>query len=301
MTAVDPISQMPDATPSAEPRGGPSVLRMLLGIQLRRYREAGGIAPEKAGYEIRASRSKISRMENGHTGFKERDVADLLTFYGVTDDQVRAGMLSLARQSNAQSWWAKYDDILPDWFEAYLGLEEAASLIRIYEIQFVHGLFQTADYARAVTTIGRRSAPAEAIERRVSLRMQRQSLLTGPDPPRLWSIIDEAALRRPIGGREVMRAQLKHLIEVADLPHVTLQVVPFRSGGQAAAGGSFTILRFAEPDLPDAVYIEQLTSALYLEKREDVDYYMETMDRLGNEAGTPAASLKALASAIRTI
>jgi hypothetical protein len=301
MTAVEPINEMPDAPPPAEPRGGPSVLRMLLGIQLRRYRETSGITPEKAGYEIRASRSKISRMENGHTGFKERDVADLLTLYGVTDDQVRAGMLSLARQSNAQSWWAKYDDILPDWFEAYLGLEEAASLIRIYEIQFVHGLFQTADYARAVTMIGRKSAPAEAIERRVSLRMQRQNLLTGPDPPRLWSIIDEAALRRPIGGREVMRAQLKHLIEIADLPHVTLQVVPFRSGGHAAAGGSFTILRFAEPDLPDAVYIEQLTSALYLEKREDVDYYMETMDRLGNEAGTPAASLKALASAIRTI
>ena len=221
-------------------------------------------------------------------GFKVRDVADLLTLYGVTDDQVRDGMLSLARQANAHGWWSKYGDILPDWFEAYLGLEGAASLIRTFELQFVHGLFQTEAYARAVTLLGHKAAPGEEIDRRVSLRMKRQDLLTGPQPPRVWSVIDEAALRRPLGGRAVMRAQINRLIEVARLPHVTVQVAPFRRGGHAGAGGSFTVLRFAEPGLPDVVYIEQLTSALYLEKREDVDHYMEVMNRLSAEALTPA-------------
>ena len=228
-------------------------------------------------------------------------MADLLTLYGVTDERQREEMLSLAVQSNDQSWWAKYGEVLPDWLDAYLGLEEAASLIRIYEIQFVHGLFQTEDYARAVTTIGRRNAPAEAIDNLVSLRMRRQRLLAQREPPRVWSIIDEAALRRPIGGRQVMRAQLKHLIQVADLPHVTLQVVPFRRGGHSAAGGAFTILRFAEPDLPDAVYIEQLTSALYLEKRQDVDHYMEVMNELSTEALTPARTTRFIAEITREI
>ncbi len=163
------------------------VLRMMLGIQLRRVREAAGVAPDQAGYEIRASRSKISRMEHGRVGFKERDVADLLTLYGVTDEQVRAGMLSRARQANAHGWWSKYGDILPDWFEAYLGLERAASLIRTFALQLVHGLFQTEDYARAVTLLGLKAAPGEEVDRRVSLRMKRQDLLTSPEPPRVCS------------------------------------------------------------------------------------------------------------------
>jgi hypothetical protein len=268
---------------------------MLLGSQLRLCREASGITTDAAGYEIRASRSKISRMENGRVGFKERDVADLLTLYGVTDEAVRAGLLSMARQANAQGWWARYGDVLPDWFDAYLGLEEGASLIRIYELQFVHGLFQTEDYARAVTAIGRQEGAEEEIERRVSVRMQRQKLLERPEQPRIWAVMDEAALRRPVGGSTVMRGQLARLMEVAELPHVTLQVMPFTRGGHAAAGGSFTVLRFAEADLPDVVYIEQLTSALYLEKREDLDYYLEVMDRLCSQAVTPRDSLKTLA------
>jgi hypothetical protein len=286
MTVVSPNGELP---------GGPTVLRMLLGNQLRLCREASGIGTEAAGYEIRASRSKISRMENGRVGFKERDVADLLTLYGVTDDAVRAGLLSMARQANAQGWWARFGDVLPDWFDAYLGLEEGASLIRIYELQFVHGLFQTEDYARAVTTIGRKGADAAEIERRVSVRMHRQNLLTRPGSPRVWAVMDEAALRRPVAGRAVMRAQFDRLIEVADLPNVTLQIMPFARGSHAAAGGAFTVLRFAEPDLPDVVYIEQLTSALYLEKREDLDYYLEVMDRLCSEATTPRDTLPTLA------
>jgi transcriptional regulator with XRE-family HTH domain len=284
---------------TAEPRAGPGVLRLLLGTQLRRLREAAGITPEQAGYEIRASRSKISRMEHGRVGFKQRDVADLLTLYGVTDDLTRSGVLSLAQQANAQGWWRKYGDILPDWFEAYLGLEAAAALIRTFELQFVHGLFQTEAYARAVTMLGHRAAPADEIDRRVSLRMKRQDLLEGPGAPRVWSVMDEAALRRPVGGREVMRGQLSRLIEVATLPRVTVQVVPFRRGGHAGAGGSFTVLRFGQPDLPDVAYIEQLTSALYLERRADVDHYMEVMNRLSAEALTPAGTIRFLKEIMR--
>jgi transcriptional regulator with XRE-family HTH domain len=292
MSAVAPNGELP---------GGPTVLRMLLGNQLRQHREASGITTEAAGYEIRSSRSKISRMENGRVSFKERDVADLLSFYGVTDESVRTGLLSLARQANAQGWWTRFGDVLPDWFDAYLGLEEGASLIRTYELQFVHGLFQTEDYARGVTGIGRKGADEEELDRRVSVRMRRQKLLTKQDAPRVWSVMDEAALRRPVGGRSVMRGQLDHLLEAAELPNVTLQVVPFNRGGHAAAGGSFAYLRFGETDLPDVVYIEQLTSALYLEKREDLDYYLEVMDRVCSEAATPAATLKTLADIRNTI
>jgi transcriptional regulator with XRE-family HTH domain len=278
---------------------GPTVLRMLVGSQLHRLREAAGVTTDQAGYEIRASRSKISRMENGRVSFKERDVADLLSLYGVTDEQVVVGMLSLARQANAPGWWSKYGDVLADWFEAYLGLEGAASVIRTFELQFIHGLFQTEDYARAVTRLGYRAAPAEEIERRVSLRLKRQELLALPEPPQVWAVIDEGALRRPVGGHAVMRAQMKRLVEVAALRQVTVQVVPFARGGHAAAGGSFTILRFAEADMPDVVYSEQLTSALYLDKREDVDHYMEVMNLLSTEALPPAETTRFLAEIIR--
>ncbi len=192
MSTDEPGSTLPGDPVPPEPRAGPGVLRMLLGTQLRRLREAAGVTPEQAGYEIRGSRSKISRMEHGRVSFKLRDVADLLTLYGVTDEESRSGVLSLAQQANAEGWWAKYGDILPDWFEAYLGLEAAAALIRSFELQFVHGLFQTEAYARAVTVLGHRAAPPEEIDRRVSLRMKRQDLLDGHDPPRVWSVMDEA-------------------------------------------------------------------------------------------------------------
>jgi transcriptional regulator with XRE-family HTH domain len=272
---------------------------MLVGIQLHRFREAAGITPDQAAYEIRASRSKISRMENGLVRFKERDVTDLLTLYGVTDEKTRSGLVLLTRQANTPGWWSKYGDIMADWFEAYLGLETAASVIRTFELQFVHGLFQTEDYARAVTLLGHTSAPAEEIDRRVSLRLKRQDLLNGPTPPQVWSVIDEGALRRPVGGPAVMRAQLERLVELAKLRHVTIQVAPFSTGGHAAAGGSFTVLRFSEPEVPDVVYIEQLTSALYLDKREDVDHYLEVMNHLSTEALTPPQSAKFIAEIIR--
>ena len=180
---------------------------MLLGTQLRRFREAVGITPEQAGYAIRASRSKISRLENGRVRLKSRDVTDLLTLYGVSDEATRSRFLTLAGQSNSPDWWTKYSDILPDWFENYLGLESASTTIRTFEIQFVHGLFQTEDYARAVTRLGHQAAAASEIERRVGLRIKRQDLLTKANPPKIWSVMDEAVLRRPVGGVVVLAAE----------------------------------------------------------------------------------------------
>jgi transcriptional regulator with XRE-family HTH domain len=269
-----------------------TVLRMLLGAQLRRLREAAGISAEKAGYEIRASRSKISRIETGRVGAKNRDVEDLLSLYGVHDDQRRAKIVALAGRSREPEWWTQYHDILPDWFEMYLSLESAATSIRSFEMQFVPGLFQTEEYARAVTRLGHQTASAEEIERRVGLRRQRQQLLTRPQPPRFWAVMDEAVLRRPVGGALVMRDQLRHLAEAARLPNVTLQVVPFARGGHAGASGSFSILRFQEHDLPDVVYIEQLTSAVYLDQRPDLEHYLEVVDQLSGEALTPADTIR---------
>ncbi|MFE9656836.1 helix-turn-helix domain-containing protein [Micromonospora sp. NPDC006431] len=281
--------------PAGDPASGPTVLRMLLGAQLRRLREGVGVSRESAGWEIRSSESKISRMELGRVGFKERDVADLLTLYGVTAAEEREALLRLARDANSPGWWHRYGDVLPSWFQSYLGLEAAAALIRTYEVQFVPGLLQTPEYARAVILLGHRGAPEEEIDRRVSLRTKRQEVLRRDKPPQLWAVLDEAALRRPIGGPEVMRAQLDALIAATAQPHVQLQIVPFAAGGHAAASGAFSILRFGDQDLPDVVYIEQLTSAIYLDKRDDLDYYALAMERLCVEAAPPERTRELLA------
>lgn len=280
-------------------RNGPTALRIALGAQLRRLREARGITTEEAAEAIRATHSKISRLERGRSGAKQRDVADLLSLYGVTDETVREEMLMLARHANIPGWWQQYSDVLPRWLELYVGLEEAASVIRTYEVQFVHGLMQTEDYARAVVLIANAHAPAEEIDRRVSARMRRQTLLTQPGAPELWAVLDEAALRRTPGDRDVIRTQLEHLLQITDLPNVTLQIVPFRVGPHAAAGGPFTILRFPEPDLPDVVYLEQLNSALYLDQPADVTGYMTVMNQLVVQAETGAASRDMLRALLR--
>jgi transcriptional regulator with XRE-family HTH domain len=276
------------AQPPGESSGGPTVLRILLGAQLRNRRESKGISREKAGWEIRASESKISRMELGRVSFKERDVADLLSLYGVIDEAERAALLALARQANTPGWWHRYVDVLPSWFQSYVGLEAAATLLRTYEMQFVPGLLQTEQYARAVILLGHGAATPAEVESRVRLRLARQEILRRSEPLRLWAVIDEAALRRPIGGPEVMRAQIAALIEATELPQVRLQVIPFDAGGHAAAGGAFSILRFPDADLPDVIYVEQLTSAMYLDKREDVDEYAAAFDRVSIDAEPPA-------------
>ena len=279
--------------------GGPTVRRILLGSQLRRLRESAGITRETAGYHIRASESKISRLELGRVSFKERDVADLLTLYGVTAEEDRSVILDVASQANFPGWWHSYNDILPSWFETYVGLEEAASRIRTYEVQFVPGLLQTEDYARAVTERGPAGASDDEVEKRVAVRMSRQRRLGGDSPLWLWAVIDEAVLHRRIGEPGVMNAQVRYLIEIAQRPNVTVQVLPFSHGGHAAEGGAFALLRYAEPDLPDIVYVEQLTGAVYVDKREDVDTYVETMERLAVEAATPDASVALLREALR--
>ncbi|WP_346045506.1 helix-turn-helix transcriptional regulator [Actinomadura chokoriensis] len=282
-------------------RGGPTVLRILLGAQLRRLREARGLSTEEAGYEIRGSHSKISRMELGRVGFKERDVADLLSLYGVSDPAERAPLLRLAREANHPGWWHQYGDILPSWFEVYLGLEEAASMLRAYELQFVPGLLQTHDYASAVVRLGYPDASDEEVERRVQIRTARQERFTSPGAPMLWAVLDEAVVRRPLGGGELMRAQIEHLIEVSTLTNVCLQILPFGVGGHAAAGGPFTILRFAEPGLSDVVYLEQLTSALYLDTQSDVDHYAQAMEKLCATALRPEDSVAYLVDLLRDL
>jgi len=282
--------------------GGPTVLRILLGTQLRRLREAHGVSRENAGWEIRSSESKISRIELGRVSFKERDVADLLSLYGMADDDPeRARLLALARQANAPGWWQPYSDVMPGWFQSYLGLEAATSLIRTYEVQFIPGLLQTREYARAVVRLGHPRASDTDVERRVELRLARQKLLTRDDPPQLWAVVDEAALRRPIGGAAVLRGQIEALVGATQLPNVRLQIVPFEVGGHAAAGGAFTILRFPEEDLLDVVYVEQLTSALYLDKREDIDLYAEAMERLCLDANPPGQTGDMLAGILKQL
>lgn len=292
----DPVGLIPV---QVQPNGGPTVLRIALGTQLRRLREARGITREAAGETIRASHAKISRLELGRVGFKTRDVADLLTLYGVADGQERDAFLELVQRANEPGWWRQYGDVLCSWFEMYLGLEQASAVIRTYEVQFVPGLLQTEDCARAVIQLCQLHNSVEEVDRRVALRMSRQDFLTRPGAPDYWAVVDEAVLRRPLASREALRAQLQHLIEMAELPNITLQVVPFRNGAHAAAGGPFTILRFAEPDLPDIVYLEQLTSAVYLDKKHETDNYVVVMDRLCVQAESPADTTRFLKEIIK--
>ena len=278
----------------AQPGGGPTVRRMLVGAQLRRLRTERGLSREEAGEAIRASEWKIHRLENGQVGFKERDVVDLLRLYGVSDPAEIADFVVLARDANAPGWWQHFGDILPQWFRAFVDLESAATLIRTYEGQYIPGLLQTEDYIRAVIAGAHLADSAEETERRVRLRLARQALLEQPSAPRLWAVLDEAALRRPVGGREVQRAQLVRLIDATKLPNVTLQVLPFRAGAHPAMGGAFTILRFPDRELPDVVYVEHLSSALYLNKRDDVDQYLHVMETISVRALPPDQTVELL-------
>ncbi|MFD9737128.1 helix-turn-helix domain-containing protein [Umezawaea sp. NPDC059074] len=286
MTTVDPAASS----------GGPTALRIVLGAQLRRLREAADITRADAGYSIRGSESKISRLELGRVGLKERDVSDLLTMYGVTDQTERDTFLEMVKRSNQPGWWHRFNDLMPDWFQDFVGLEEAATRILTYELQFLPGLMQTEDYARAIASHGRPDSAGPDVERRVGLRMSRQKILHRPGAPRLWAVIDESVLRRPIGGREIMMGQLDHLLELTKQPQITLQVVPFALSGYAAES-PFTMLRFGEPELPDLVYIEHLAGALYLDKRDEVELYSRAFDRLTVDAVTPDRTRQMLAKA----
>jgi transcriptional regulator with XRE-family HTH domain len=283
------------------PGGGPTVQRMLVGARLRRLRTELGLSREEAGAAIRASEWKIHRLENGQVGFKERDIIDLLGLYQVTEPTEVAEFVALAREANTPGWWQHYGDVLPPWFRTYVDLEAVASLIRTYEGQFIPGLLQTDAYMRAVVRGAHLEETAEEVGRRVRLRMARQVLLTRAEAPRLWAVIDEAALRRPVGGREVMAGQLERLVEAAKLPNVTLQILPFAAGAHPGMVGSFSVLRFPEEELPDLVYLEHLTSALYLNKPEEVDQYLHVMESICVRAAPPDQTAELLDQALRAL
>jgi len=282
----------------ADIAGAPTVLRILLGTQLRRLRESRGISAQMAAKAIRGSESKISRIELGRSAVREVDVADLLNFYGMTDAAEREQLLTLASHSNEQGWWHRYQDVLPQWFQVYVGLEESAESIRSFDHQFVPGLLQTEDYAAAVIQLGDYTR-AEA-NRRVYLRRERQRRFA-QGGLRLSAIIDEVALRRPVGSTLVRRAQLEHLLDISARPGLAIQVCPFLSGESYAAPGSFSILKFATDDVPDIVYVEQLTSALYLDKRVDVDKYTEAMDQIAASSTTPEQTTDILRAMIEDL
>ncbi len=272
-----------DAVSDSTTEGGgasPAVPRMVLGIRLRRLREAQYISRREAAEAIRVTHQRIRDLEQGRTGCALRDIADLLTIYGVSDESERAVLTALAEQANTPGWWQSFQGVVPHWLHTYLGLEQAASVIRTYEVQFVPGLLQTSRYARAVVELIHDEEPEAGIQRRVDLRMRRQQILYGPRAPHVWAVIDEAALRRPVGGAATMRAQLRHLCAMSELPHVTVQIMPFSAGGHAAAGGPVTLLRLPESELPDIVYLEQLHSARYLEDDVDIEAYRRVTDRL---------------------
>ena len=281
---------MPDSS------DGPTVLRILLGAHLRRLREARGISAREAAGFIRASESKISRIELGRNAIREIDVLDLLTKYDVGAEE-REQLLTLAELANRPGWWQKYNDILPEWFQAYVGMEEAARSIRVYEPQFIPGLLQTEEYAAAVIALGDFSI--EDGERHVMLRRERQRRFR-EGKLKLWVILDEAALRRPVAGPEVQIEQLCYLRKQCSTPALTLQVIPYGMGGYAAPSG-FSILRFADRDLPDVVYVENLTSALYLDKQAEVDRYLLAMERLSIVAYEPQRTPQILDEIIREL
>ena len=221
-------------TALAEAGEGAAAARIRLGARLRRLREEAGISRQEAAAAIRSSESKISRMELGRTMTKARDLTDLVLLYGVNDEAEREDMRSLSQYGCVPGWWQAYGDAVPAWMKHFLGLEQAATLIRSYDVQFVSGLLQTRDYARAVFSLFGRP-PVERAHRQLEVRMRRQEILHRADPPHVWALIDEATLRRPVGGTAVMRAQIEHLLEISQLPHVNIQVLPFRAGGHAAA------------------------------------------------------------------
>ena len=250
----------------------PTVRRRRLALELRRLREAARLTCEEVAEHLECSASKISRVETGRVSVSPRDVRDMLELYGVPAEQ-RESLVQLARDSRQKGWWHAYSDTMQPQMATYIGLESAASEIRIYEVSLIPGLLQTEDYARAVIKAGMVNSPAEDIERRVALLMARQPAVVRDDPPKVWAVLDEAALRRRVGGAGVMRLQLEHLLAQAALPNVAVQVIPFGGGAHPAMGRPFIILVFPERVDTDVVYLEDLTSSLYLEDVAEVDRY----------------------------
>ncbi|MGJ5752149.1 helix-turn-helix protein [Streptomyces puniciscabiei] len=271
----------------SERRAAPTVGQVVLGKRLQELREASGLSREEAARVLRVASATVRRMEMAEVALKIPYVQVLLDTYGVAEEEA-AAFVRLAEEANQPGWWQRFHDVLPDWFSLYVSLEGAARIIRSYEPHFVPGLLQTEDYARAVLeagTIGQTSP--ETVERHVSLRMERQRLLERHDPPHLWVIMDETVLRRPVSMRgEVMRDQLDKLLEYAERDRVTLQLAEFAAGPHPGTYAPFTLFRFAEPELPDMVFTEYLTGALYLDSRREVAAHLEVLDHMTARAAS---------------
>lgn len=274
----------------SEPRSAPTVGQVVLGRRLQDLRERAGLKREEAAKILRVAPATVRRMETAEVALKVPYVQLLLKEYGITDAEAEA-FVALTEEANLPGWWQRFHDVLPGWFSMYVSLEGAASLIRAYEPQFVPGLLQTEAYARAILRSGAvggsDAGKDEDAERHVALRMERQSLLTREDAPKFWVIMDETVFRRPVGdGPEVMRDQLDRLLEASELPNVTLQIAEFASGHHPGTYGPFVLFRFAMPELPDMVYSEYLTGAVYLDARPEVASHLEVMDRMAAQAAT---------------
>ncbi|KOG71788.1 XRE family transcriptional regulator [Streptomyces antibioticus] len=269
--------------------------QVVLGKRLQELREAAGLSREEAARVLRVASATVRRMEMAEVALKIPYVQVLVTTYGVPEEEADA-FVRLAEEANQPGWWQRFHDVLPDWFSLYVSLEGAARVIRSYEPHFVPGLLQTEEYARAVMeagTIGQTSP--ETVERHVSLRMERQRLLEREDPPHLWVIMDETVLRRPVSMRpEVLRDQLDRLLEYAGRDRVTLQIAEFASGPHPGTYAPFTLFRFAEPELPDMVFTEYLTGALYLDSRQEVAAHLEVLDHMTARAASAQRTLKLL-------
>ncbi|MDT3727991.1 helix-turn-helix transcriptional regulator [Streptomyces sp. DSM 41972] len=278
------------------PEPAPTLLKMLVGVQLAGFREDAGLSQDQAARSVGFSGAKLSRIESGkgRRPPTETDVRALLELYG-TDDYEASVLLKLLRRAGEPGWWQRYDKrLMPEWFDRLVGLQEAAATIRTFEIQYVPGLLQTADYTRAVVERGLPNAPASEVQRRVELRMRRAQLLLREDAPRLWAVIDESVLLRVLGDRTVMRDQLDHLARMAERTNVTLQIVPLNVTNASAPAIPVTYLRFGGLDLPDVVYLEHIRSANFLEDRDETEEYRIVLDRLADEALTPRESVEML-------
>ncbi|KUN87737.1 XRE family transcriptional regulator [Streptomyces bungoensis] len=256
----------------------PTVRRRRLGQELRRLRELKGMTAEEVAERLLVSQSKISRLENGRRSISQRDVRDLCGVYEVEDQRIVDSLMEMARDSRQQGWWHTFGDIP---YSVYIGLETDAESLRVYEPQLVTGLLQTRAYAEALVQGALPETSTAEIEKRVQVRMRRQERITsGTNPLRLWVVLDEAALRRVVGSRLVMREQLEHLIEMSQLPHVTVQVLPFEVGAHPGLNGQYAILEFTDAADSSVVYLEGVTSDLYLEKAQDVQKYAVMYEHL---------------------
>lgn len=293
------ISEAPGRDPVLVVGDVPDVIGFSVGARLRRLREARSVSRRAAAEVIRASEAKISRIETGRVRLKERDAVDLLTLYGVTEPLERERFLASVRQAAQPRWWGRFRDVTPRWFETYLNLERAASAIWTYETQFVPGLFQTAEYAWAVTQRGRLEPHQQA--QQVELRMHRQEILQREEGPAVVAVVERSALRRPTVDLPVLAGQLRHLLDLAQRPRVTVQLVPDDFTGQAPTCIPFTILRFADASPLDVVYLEQLDSALYLDRPKDVALYSAAFDALRAQVLTAEETMDALECELRSL